>query len=63
MARKIPKHSRVFGAEFTALKLVTKTIMGLRYKLRMMGIRLDGPANVFCDNKSVREAVAAGTSI
>jgi hypothetical protein len=26
---------------------------GLRYKLRMMGIPLDGPANVFCDNEAV----------
>lgn len=25
----------------------------LRYKLRMLGVPIDGPANVFCDNKSV----------
>jgi len=25
----------------------------LRYKLRMMGVPIDGPANVFCDNESV----------
>ena len=28
-------------------------IEGLRYKLRMMGIQVDGPTNVFCDNESV----------
>ena len=28
-------------------------IEGIRYKLRMMGIRIDGPANCFCDNKGV----------
>ena len=28
-------------------------IEGLRYKLRMMGIPLEGPANVFCDNEAV----------
>ena len=28
-------------------------IEGLRYKLRMMGIQVDGPTNAFCDNKSV----------
>ena len=28
-------------------------IEGLRYKLRMMGIPIDGPASVFCDNNSV----------
>ena len=43
----------VFGAEFTALRLVTEAIMALRYKLRMFGLPIDGPANVFCDNKSV----------
>jgi hypothetical protein len=26
---------------------------GLRYKLRMMGIPIDGSTNAFCDNKSV----------
>jgi hypothetical protein len=28
-------------------------IEGSRYKLRMMGIPVDGSANVFCDNESV----------
>jgi hypothetical protein len=28
-------------------------LQGLCYKLRMMGIPLDGPANVFCDNEAV----------
>ncbi len=28
-------------------------VEGLRYKLRMMGVQVDGPANVFCDNESV----------
>ena len=28
-------------------------IESLRYKLRMMGIQLDGPTNLFCDNNSV----------
>jgi hypothetical protein len=28
-------------------------IAGLRYKLRMFGVPLDGPANVFCDNEAV----------
>ena len=25
----------------------------MRYKLRMMGVPLDGPTNIFCDNESV----------
>jgi hypothetical protein len=28
-------------------------IDGLRYKLQMMGVQVDGPTNVFCDNESV----------
>ena len=42
-----------FGSEFTALKVCTEMLRGLRYKLRMMGIPLDGPAHVRVDNMSV----------
>ena len=42
-----------FGSEFVAMRIATELIEGLRYKLRMFGIPLDGPANVFCDNQSV----------
>jgi hypothetical protein len=43
----------VFGAEFVALKTVMETLRGLRYKLRMMGIPVDGPSYIFGDNMSV----------
>jgi hypothetical protein len=42
-----------FGSEFTALKVATDLIKGLRYKLRMMGVPLEGPAHVRVDNMSV----------
>jgi hypothetical protein len=42
-----------FGSEFVALKIATKMIRGLRYKLRMMGIPIAGPSYVYCDNNSV----------
>ena len=42
-----------FGSEFTAMKHCTEYIRGLRYKLRMLGIPVEGPAYVFGDNKSV----------
>jgi hypothetical protein len=42
-----------FGSEFVALKTGVELIKGLRYKLRMMGVPLDGPTNVRCDNMSV----------
>jgi hypothetical protein len=43
----------MFGSEFIAAKIAVELIECLRYKLRMMGVPLDGPANVFCDNEAV----------
>ena len=42
-----------FGSEFTAMKMCTEYVRGLRYKLRMMGIPVEEPTYVFGDNKSV----------
>jgi hypothetical protein len=42
-----------FGSEFVGLKVGTDIIKGLRYKIRMMGIPLDGPTHVRVDNMSV----------
>lgn len=42
-----------FGSEFVALRVATEMIKGMRYKLRMMGIPIDGPANVLVDNETV----------
>jgi hypothetical protein len=42
----------VFGAEFVAMKHGIKTLGGLRYKIRMMGIALSWPTYVYSDNKS-----------
>ena len=42
-----------FGSEFAAMKQGVEVIEGLRYKLRMMGIPLDGHAHVKADNMSV----------
>jgi hypothetical protein len=35
------------------MRIGVEMIEGLRYKLRMMGIPIEGPTNVFCDNESV----------
>ena len=35
------------------MKQTAEYVRGLRYKLRMMGIRVDEPAFIFGDNKSV----------
>ena len=45
--------SSSFGSEFIAMKQVCEYIRGLRYKLRMMGIPVIGPAKVYGDNQSV----------
>ena len=42
-----------FGAEFTTLKQCCKYVRGLRYKLRMMGIWINGPTYIYGDNTSV----------
>jgi len=44
--------SSTFGSEYVALRQATDAIEGLRYKLRMMGIGVNGATNVFCDNES-----------
>ena len=42
-----------FGSEFIVLCIATELIESLRYKLRMFGVPIAGPARVFCDNESV----------
>ena len=41
-----------FGSEFTAMKTAVEQIESLRYKLRMFGVPIEGPTNVFCDNEA-----------
>ena len=45
--------SSTFSSEFIALKTAVEQLMALRYKLRMFGIPIEGPARVFCDNEAV----------
>ena len=42
-----------FGSEMVAMKTAVELSLGLRYKLRMMGVPLGGPINVKADNMSV----------
>ena len=35
------------------MKVAVEMIEAIRYKLRMFGVPLDGPASVFCDNEAV----------
>jgi len=45
--------SSTFGSEHVAKKTGAELIKSMRYKLRMLGVPMDGPANVFCDNEAV----------
>jgi hypothetical protein len=45
--------SSSFGSKFVTLRIAKDLLVALRYKLRMFGVRVDGPANVFCDNSGV----------
>jgi hypothetical protein len=61
-----------FGSEFVALwickemivalhhklRICKEMIMVLHYKLRMFGVPIEGPANVFCDNRGVIKNVS-----
>ena len=42
-----------FGSEFIAMRMAVELIEALRYKLRMFGIPVEGPTNVFSDNEAV----------
>ena len=48
-----------FGSEFIASRIAIELIESLRYKLRMFGVPLQGPTNLFMDN----EAVYQNTSV
>ena len=42
-----------FSSEFIAMRVCIEHITALRFKLRMFGVKVDVPTNVFCDNLSV----------
>jgi hypothetical protein len=44
--------SSTFGSEFVALRIAVKLIEALHYKLHMMGVPIDGPCSIFCDNEA-----------
>ena len=52
-----------FGSEFVALRICKELIVALRYKLRMFGVPIEGPANVFCDNRGVVKNASVPESV
>jgi len=51
-----------FGSEFIAMRILVEILEAMRYKLRMLGVPIDGRSNVFCNNKSVVTNVTIPTS-
>ena len=51
--RQATVESSTFGSEFVALRVASELIISMRYKLRMMGVPIEGPTHVFCDNEAV----------
>ena len=52
-----------FGSEYVALRIATEQNFSLRYKLNMMGIQVEDPANVFCDSEAVAKNSATPESV
>ena len=51
--RKNTVETSMFSSEFIALNTATELVEALRYKLRMFGIPIEGPTNMFCNNEAV----------
>ena len=45
--------SSTFGSDVMELKNAIELIEVLCYKLRMFGVPIEGPTNIFCDNEAV----------
>ena len=52
-----------YGSELVAMRQAIDLVKALRYKLRMFGIPIEGPTDVFCDNESVYKNVSRPESI
>lgn len=50
--------SSTFGSEFVAMRIAMERLKALRYKLRMLGIPLDGEAMMLGDNQSVVDSAS-----
>ena len=52
-----------FGSEFVEFIIAMELLVSIRYKLRMFGIPIDGPADVFSENGSVTKNVTLPHSV
>ena len=51
--RQSTVESSTFSSEFIAMKVCMEHIVALRFKLRMLGVNMNGPAKILSDNKSM----------
>ena len=51
-----------FGSEYIASRIAIEMIESLRYKLRMFGVPLSGPTNLFMDNEAVYKSTSVPES-
>ena len=54
--------SATYGSELVALRIARDLIVSLRIKLKMFGVPLKGPTNVYCDNRGVVQNTSIPTS-
>ena len=53
MLQQTTVETSTFGSEIIAMRIAVELIEALRYKLRMMGVPIEGSCNVLCDNELV----------
>lgn len=58
LKRQSTVETLTFGSEIVAMRIAIKLSEGLRYKLRMMAVPIEGSCNVLCDNESVVKNVS-----
>lgn len=58
LKRQNTLESSSFGSEFVAVQIAKETLVALRYKIRMFGMPIEGPFNVFCNKSGVVKNVS-----
>ena len=46
-----------FGSELVVISILKDLIFALRYELWIFGVRLEGPAYFFCDNRGAMKSM------
>ena len=60
--RQATVESSTYGSEMVAARIATELTIAMRYRLRMLGVPVKGPASMFGDNLSVVTNCTLSTS-